>query len=46
MSKETEYGANMLIYTTFWGNEKTFKLMPINKECPYTEVIYDTQTEL
>jgi hypothetical protein len=46
MSKETEYGANMLIYTTFWGNDKTFKLLPINKECPYTEVIYDTQTEL
>jgi hypothetical protein len=46
MSKETEYGANMLLITTYWGQNKTFKLMPINKECPYMEVLYDPTVQM
>lgn len=46
MSKETEYGANMLLITTYWGQNKTFKLMPINKECPHMEVLYDPSVQM
>jgi len=43
---ETLYGQNMLCITTYWGQDKTFKLMPINNDCPYMEVIYDTATQM
>jgi len=46
MSNKTNYGANMLLFTTFWGQHKTFKLMPINQECPYMEVIYDPTVQM
>ncbi len=46
MTKETNYGSNMLLITTFWGQAKTFKLMPINNDCPYMEVIYDIPTQM
>lgn len=36
----------MRLYTSFWNNAKTFKLMPIDKDCPYLEVIYDPTTTL
>jgi hypothetical protein len=43
---ETSYGQNMLCITTYWGQDKTFKLMPISNDCPYMEVIYDTATQM
>jgi len=47
MSKLTNnYGKNMLLYTSNWGDMKTFKLMPADKDCPYDEVIYDPSTKL
>jgi hypothetical protein len=45
MSKEN-YGANMRLITTFWGPHKTFKLMPINLDCPYMEVLYDPTVQM
>lgn len=45
MSKTT-YGQNMLLITSYWGNKDTFKLMPINSDCPYSEVIYDGSTTM
>jgi len=45
MSKTT-YGQNMLLITSYWGDKDTFKLMPINKDCPYSEVIYDGSTTM
>jgi hypothetical protein len=41
-----EYGKNMLIVSTYWGEAKSFKLIPINNECPYLEVMYDSTTGL
>lgn len=35
------HGKNMLLLTTYFGQAKTFKMMPINRECPYMEVVYD-----
>ena len=40
------YGKNMLLHTSYWGNKKTFKMMPAVDECPFTEVIYDPTSTL
>lgn len=37
---------SMRLITTYWGDRKTFKLMPIDNNCPYMEVIYDINTDL
>jgi hypothetical protein len=39
-------GKNMKIVTTYWGNDKSFKLMPVTLDCPYMEVIYDPTTDM
>jgi len=41
MSENLNHGANMRLFTTYWGQTKTFKLMPVNKDCPFMEVLYD-----
>jgi hypothetical protein len=47
MSKVTnDFGRNMMLLTTYWGNDKTFKLMPVKANCPYMEVIYDPTTDM
>lgn len=45
MAKEN-YGQNMLLITSYWGNADTFKMIPITEDCPYAEVIYDPATTL
>lgn len=40
------YGKNMKLFTSYWGDKTTFKMMPIVEECPFTEVIYDPATTL
>lgn len=30
-----------MLVTSSWGNDKTFKLLPISPECPYNECIFD-----
>jgi len=46
MSKTTNYGNNMRLFTSYWGDKDTFKLMPVTDDCPYAEVIYDVATTL
>ena len=41
-----DYGKNMSLFTSAWGNEKTVKMLPVTLECPFTEVIYDPATTL
>lgn len=36
----------MTLITTFWGEGKTFKMIPTKKECPYLEVLFDTTTQM
>ena len=37
---------NMVVYSTdFYGNT-TFRMLPLTKECPYNEVIYDPETKV
>ena len=42
----TKIGNNMKLITTYWGEHKTFKLMPLTEECPYLEGIYDPNTDM
>jgi len=37
--------SNMLLITSSWGPAKTFKMIPITKDCPYNEVIFDVQSK-
>jgi hypothetical protein len=37
---------SMLLVTSSWGQFKTFKMIPISKECPYNECIYDVQSKV
>lgn len=41
-----EIGKNMMLLTTYWGDDKTFKMMPVTEDCPFMEVIYDPKTNL
>jgi hypothetical protein len=36
----------MMIITSNWGPNKTFKLIPISKECPYVEAIFDPGSKI
>ena len=37
---------NMLLITTVWRMKKTFKLIPIAKDCPYVECIFDPESQM
>ena len=37
---------SMMLFTTFWNEDVTFKLMPLSSECPFIEVIYEPNTEM
>ena len=37
---------SMRLITSSWGPAKTFKMIPITKECPYNEVIFDVNTKV
>ena len=36
----------MLLINTVWQMKKTFKMMPISKECPFVECIYDPESQM
>jgi hypothetical protein len=37
---------SMMLITSTWGENKTFRLMPIEKDCPFTEGIYDVDSKV
>lgn len=37
---------SMLLITSSWGAAKTFKMIPVNLDCPYNECIFDVQTKV
>lgn len=39
MNKPTSQ--TMMLFTSFWRQDTTFKLMPTSTDCPFTEAIYD-----
>ena len=36
----------MIVYSTDWYGTQTFRMLPVDKECPYNEVIYDPTTKV
>ena len=36
----------MFIYESDWYGQKTFKMLPIDCNCPYNEAIYDPSTKV
>lgn len=39
-------GKNMILASNYWGEAKSFKLVPITEDCPYAEALYDVHTGL
>jgi hypothetical protein len=37
---------NMLLITSTWGPAKTFKMIPVTKDCPFNECIFDVQSKV
>jgi hypothetical protein len=37
---------SMMLITSSWGAAKTFKMIPLTKECPYNECIFDVSTKV
>lgn len=37
---------SMMLVTGSWGNNKTFKLIPVTPECPYNEAIFDRDSKV
>jgi len=37
---------SMRLITSSWGPAKTFKMIPITKDCPYNECIFDVQSKV
>jgi hypothetical protein len=35
----------MLLVTSAWSGQKSFKLIPISNDCPYSEIIFDPSTK-
>ena len=37
---------NMILISSYWGEAKSFKLIPAVEECPFVEAMYDASTGL
>lgn len=37
---------SMVLVTGSWGNNKTFKMIPVTPECPYNEAIFDRDSKV
>jgi hypothetical protein len=37
---------SMMIVKSDWNNQPTFKMIPLVKDCPYVESIYDPQSKV
>lgn len=45
MTTPSAYGS-MLAVNSVWGNNKTFRMIPVDSNCPYMECIYDPETKI
>ena len=46
MSKVMSISKSMMLTTSNWGPSKTFKMIPINQDCPYVEAIFDPSSKI
>ena len=45
MTTPSAHGSMMAI-SSIWGNNKTFRLFPVDVNCPYLECIYDPESKI
>jgi hypothetical protein len=45
MTTPSSYGS-MIAISSVWGNNKTFRMFPVDSNCPYLECIYDPETKI
>jgi hypothetical protein len=45
-NKNSAIGANMLLVSSYWGENKSFKLIPVTNDSPFTEGMYDPTTNI
>ena len=45
MTTPSAYGS-MTAISSVWGNNKTFRMLPVDNNCPYLECIYDPETKI
>lgn len=46
MSQNPSSNDSMMAISSVWGNNKTFRLMPVDDKCPYVESIYDPESKV
>lgn len=39
-------GSNMLLIKSSWNEGETFRMLPLSKDCPYVECIFDPSTNV
>lgn len=39
-------GGNMLLIKSSWNEGETFRMLPLSKDCPYVECIFDPSTNV
>lgn len=39
-------GGNMLLVKSSWNEGETFRMIPVSKDCPYVECIFDPSTKV
>lgn len=39
-------GSNMLLVKSSWNETETFRMVPVSKDCPYVECIFDPSTKV
>lgn len=39
-------GGNMLLVKSSWNEGETFRMIPVSKDCPYVECIFDPSTNV
>jgi hypothetical protein len=44
--KALQIDKSMMVTTSNWGPNKTFKLIPVSKDCPYVEAIFDPGSKI
>lgn len=42
----TSIGNNMMLVSVTWNEQPSFKLIPVTKDCPYVECIFDPATKM
>lgn len=45
MTNVSAYNSMMAI-SSVWGNNKTFRMLPLDTNCPYNECIYDPESKI